>query len=213
MTVRSGPPTPSPGLSRRDLVQRTVVALALCVFVWRAYQSYLVSRRVSVLLLLLSETITVLLVVLARPPEQTERRPSAVLLTLVGTFYFLFVVLKPGVPLVPRTVGVAIQMIGVTLQIASKLWLGRRFGLLPANRGIVTSGPYRLVRHPIYAGYFLNHLGFVVGSFSIRNAVLYALLYAVQIGRILEEERLLRRDARYAEYAGRVRYRLIPFVF
>ncbi|HZI76467.1 MAG TPA: hypothetical protein VFD73_21090, partial [Gemmatimonadales bacterium] len=69
MTAQAGRFHPTPRLTARDLVQRTVVALALCVFVWRAYQSYLVSPRLSLLLLLLSETLTVVLVVLARPPE------------------------------------------------------------------------------------------------------------------------------------------------
>jgi protein-S-isoprenylcysteine O-methyltransferase Ste14 len=213
VTAQAGPVDPSPRLTGRDLLQRAIVALALCVFVWRAWQSYLASPRLSLLLLLFSETLTVVLVVLARPPEETERRPYAVALTAVGTFYFLFVVLKPGIPLVPPHVGVAIQLVGVSLQIASKLWLGRRFGLLPANRGIVTTGPYRLVRHPIYAGYFINHMGFLAGSFSIRNAILYTLLYTVQVGRILEEERLLRRDVRYQAYTQRVRYRMIPYLF
>ena len=40
--------------------------------------------------------------------------------------------------------------------IAGKVVLGRSFGLVPANRGIVARGPYLLVRHPIYAGY-LHH--------------------------------------------------------
>jgi protein-S-isoprenylcysteine O-methyltransferase Ste14 len=149
VTAQAGRLDPTPRLTGRDLVQRTVVALALCVFVWRAYQSYVASPRLSLLLLLLSETLTVVLVVLARPPEETERRPYAVALTAVGTFYFLLIVLKSGIALVPPHVGVAVQLVGVGLQFASKLWLGRRFGLLPANRGIVTTGPYRLLRRDV----------------------------------------------------------------
>jgi protein-S-isoprenylcysteine O-methyltransferase Ste14 len=200
-------------LSWPDLLQRIVVALALCAFVYRAYHHYLVSPRPSILLLLFAETLTVLLVVVARPPIQQVFRPYAVALTVVGTFYFLLVKLSPGTPLVPRLLGVGLQILGLVLQISGKLWLGRRFGLLPANRGIVTSGPYRLVRHPIYAGYFLNHMGFLASSFSWTNALLYTLLYAVQIGRVLEEEKLLRQDAQYEAYTRKVRYRLVPFVF
>jgi protein-S-isoprenylcysteine O-methyltransferase Ste14 len=196
-----------------DLVQRVVVALALGVFVARAYQSYLASPRLSVLLLLCSETLTVLLVLIARLPTQSDRGLYPAVLTVVGTFYFLFVKLTPAPPVIPHPAGVAIQLVGLILQVSGKLWLGRRFGLLPANRGVVTTGPYRLVRHPIYAGYFLNHVGFLLGSFSLRNALLYVILYTVQIGRILREEHLLQQDTAYAAYAGRVRYRLVPFVF
>jgi protein-S-isoprenylcysteine O-methyltransferase Ste14 len=202
-----------PRLTPGDLARRIVVALALSVFAWRAYQSWLASHQASLLLLLLSETLTVVLVVLARPPSEYDARPYATMLTAVGTFYFLFVRVTPAAPLVPKDLGLVVQAAGLSLQIAGKLWLGRRFGLLPANRGIVTTGPYRLVRHPIYAGYFLNHVGYLAGSFSVRNALLYAALYAVQVARILEEERLLRRDAEYQAYAGKVRYRALPFIF
>jgi protein-S-isoprenylcysteine O-methyltransferase Ste14 len=196
-----------------DLLQRIVVSLALCAFVYRAYHHYLVSPRPSILLLLFAETLTVLLVVIARPPTQQVVRPYAVALTVVGTFYFLLVTLSPGTPLLPRILGAGLQILGLLLQISGKLWLGRRFGLLPANRGIVTSGPYRLVRHPTYAGYFLNHMGFLASSFSWTNALLYTLLYTVQIGRVLEEEKLLRQDPQYEAYTRKVRYRLVPLIF
>ena len=45
--------------------------------------------------------------------------------------------------------------------IAGKLTLGRSFGLMPANRGVVSSGIYRFVRHPIYAGYLITHVAFL----------------------------------------------------
>jgi protein-S-isoprenylcysteine O-methyltransferase Ste14 len=48
--------------------------------------------------------------------------------------------------------------------------LGRSFGLLPAQRGLVVVGPYRFVRHPIYFGYLIGHIGFLLVNFSWRNA-------------------------------------------
>jgi len=99
------------------------------------------------------------------------------------------------------------------MQVAAKLWLGRSFGLLPAHRGLVVGGPYRIVRHPMYLGYFLNHMGYLACAFSVHNLVVYGLLYAIQIGRIRTEERMLGRDPEYAAYAARVRYRFIPFLY
>ena len=43
--------------------------------------------------------------------------------------------------------------------IAGKITLGRSFGIVPANRGVVTAGR-TLVRHPIYTGYLVSHLAF-----------------------------------------------------
>jgi protein-S-isoprenylcysteine O-methyltransferase Ste14 len=200
-------------LSWLDILQRVALALALSIFVWRAWHRYLASHQLYLLLLIGSETLTAVLVLIARPPKEYDARLYAVALTLVGTFYFLLVKLSPGPRLVPREIGVGLQILGLSFQVAGKLWLGRRFGLLPANRGIVTTGPYRLVRHPIYTGYFLNHLGFLASAFSVRNLLLYTILYTVQIGRMLEEEKILRRDPGYQRYTEKVRYRMLPLVF
>jgi protein-S-isoprenylcysteine O-methyltransferase Ste14 len=91
--------------------------------------------------------------------------------------------------------------------------LGRSFGLLPANRGLILRGPYRLVRHPMYFGYLLVHVGFLLLNPSLWNLMVYVAAYACQVPRLLVEERLLARDKSYAEYQQQVRYRLIPGVF
>ena len=46
--------------------------------------------------------------------------------------------------------------------VVAKMALGRSFGLAPANRGVVVRGPYTLVRHPIYTGYLVTHVGFLM---------------------------------------------------
>lgn len=105
------------------------------------------------------------------------------------------------------------QIIGIAWQLFAKLSLGRSFGLLPANRGVVSTGAYRFMRHPIYTGYLLSEIGFLLANFSTRNLVTIGVWMLLQIGRISMEERVLSEDADYRAYKATVRYRLIPGVF
>ena len=57
-----------------------------------------------------------------------------------------------------------ISAVGLIVVIVGKMSLGRSFGLMPANRGIVSTGLYRVVRHPIYLGYLITHVGFVAAN-------------------------------------------------
>ena len=99
-------------------------------------------------------------------------------------------------------------------QFTAKIFLGRSFGLLPAQRGVVTAGPYRFVRHPIYFGYLIGHVGFLLANYTWRNAVVLALLYAAQVIRMRREEAILAAtDAGYRAYQRRVRWHLLPFVY
>jgi len=91
--------------------------------------------------------------------------------------------------------------------------LGRSFGIVAANRGVVSSGPYRLVRHPIYLGYLVTHAGFLLSNTSVRNVAIYAAAYVFQFARIYAEERILAQDGEYREYLRSVRYRLFPEVY
>ena len=97
--------------------------------------------------------------------------------------------------------------------IGGKVSLGRSFGLMPANRGIVSSGLYRLVRHPIYMGYLVTHVGFVLANPTLWNVLT---LVAADLGLLLRavcEERTLARDAAYRTYQQQVRWRVVPGVF
>ncbi len=196
-----------------EIARRVITAVGLSIFAYRALAQFLAEHHLYLVLLFAGEAIMVLCVLFARFSKNVNRAPLIVMATLAVTFSFLVIRLTPGTMLVPASVGFVIQSGGNLLQIAGKLWLGRSFGLLPANRGVVTSGPYRLVRHPIYFGYLLNHIGFVLVSFSWWNLAVYLVIYALQVGRILEEERLLRGDGRYRAYTEQVRYRLVPGIF
>ncbi len=105
------------------------------------------------------------------------------------------------------------QVAGLTLMTASLLALNRSIGILAANRGVKTSGPYAWVRHPLYAGEILFFVGFLLGNFTTGNALLVLLLVAGQLARIQHEEALLRADDDYRRYQDAVPHLLIPRLF
>jgi len=192
---------------------KLLAVAGLSVFIVRILEVYQRVHHLNLLLLLVGEVVTVVLIVLARSPKEVAVNLKTCVLTVGATFYFLVVDLVDGVALVPDWLSQGIQSFAIVWQIVAKLYLGRRFGLLPANRGIVDSGPYRLVRHPIYFGYLIMHVGYLLSAFSLRNVIVYTLLYILQINRLLEEEKVLSRSDTYREYRARVRYRLVPGVF
>ncbi|MEQ1897726.1 MAG: isoprenylcysteine carboxylmethyltransferase family protein [Vicinamibacterales bacterium] len=100
------------------------------------------------------------------------------------------------------------------LQLYSKLSLGRSFGVVPANRGVQSAGPYRWVRHPIYAAYLLHQLiFFFLIHLSWFNTGLFVVANVLQLYRLLLEEKLLSNDPEYVSYRQKVKYRLLPGVF
>jgi protein-S-isoprenylcysteine O-methyltransferase Ste14 len=103
--------------------------------------------------------------------------------------------------------------VGLMIVLAGKLSLGRSFGLMPANRGVVSGGIYRLVRHPIYAGYVVTHVGFLAAHATVWNLALLLVADLTLMVRAIQEERTLALDPSYVAYQGRVRWRVVPGVF
>lgn len=198
-----------------QLVLRAIALVFLGVFLYRVYESYQFTHNINlnIILLAIGEIITVGIVLFARLAKEARLDFLTATSTVVASFYFLFLSLDGGVGVVPVLISTAIQIIGVAWQIYAKLCLGLSFGLLPANRGIVTHGAYKVVRHPIYFGYLINHIGFLLSAFSAWNFLLYAVLYFFQGIRIWQEEKLLKQDPAYALYMTQTKYRILPFVF
>jgi protein-S-isoprenylcysteine O-methyltransferase Ste14 len=83
-----------------------------------------------------------------------------------------------------------------------------------ANQTVVSTGPYAIVRHPMYASGSLYLFGTPLALESYWGLVPVAAMMPFLIWRLLDEERLLARDlSGYTEYQKRVRYRLLPRVW
>ena len=112
--------------------------------------------------------------------------------------------------------GIAVQALAAALMVWARLTFGRRSfhaGATPTAGGLVTSGPYRWWRHPIYAA-VLYFVAAAVVCHPSWKALLAGGLVALGLGvRMALEERLVRvRYPEYAEYAARTK-RVVPFVF
>lgn len=201
------------GYDRFYITLKLLTAAALAVFAFRIIEQYQKTSFWPLLLVLLGEAITIGLVLIAPRPREVSLTPRALITTNAATFYFLFVSVTPGSQFLPPAVPGVLIMFGIVWQIMAKLTLGRSFGLLPALRGVVVRGPYRLVRHPIYFGYLCTHIGFFCFAASWRNLAVYTVLYACQVIRIIDEERVLAADPEYGNYMKRVRWRLFPGLF
>lgn len=147
---------------------------------------------------------------LRRPAQEVSLRLSSWLLAAGGTFGGLL--LRPaglhylwGV-----RAGFGLQLAGLVAAIASLVVLGRSFGFVAADRGLVIRGPYAVVRHPVYAAYMLIEIGYVTQAISLRNVLVLLLATACNVGRTIAEERVLSASPQYRRYRDRVRWRLIP---
>lgn len=110
------------------------------------------------------------------------------------------------------TAGLIFELFGVALTQVARVYMGRSFGILPANRGIVSKGPFRWVRHPIYFGWLILSIGYAMSYPSGRNIMLIAATLPFLVWRINQEEIHLSADPEYRRYRDRVRYRLWPGV-
>jgi protein-S-isoprenylcysteine O-methyltransferase Ste14 len=82
-----------------------------------------------------------------------------------------------------------------------------------SEQRVISSGPYALMRHPMYMGGLLLFIGMSLALGSWSGLFVLLLIMPAPIWRILDEERLLAKNLPgYSEYLHRVNYRLVPFV-
>ena len=196
-----------------DFAERAIVLAVYLGLVARLLANGWVSGDLTNLLLLPSEGLVVLFLLFRRRTLDISLRWQDWLLALSATLAPMLVEPGTGSALVPPALAASLLLMGLVLQLHAKMTLGRSFGCVPAHRGLQLAGPYRFVRHPMYAGYLLGHVAFLLVNPTWRNIVAYAVCYALQIPRLIAEERLLAHDPKYREYLASVKYRLIPGVF
>ena len=196
-----------------DMVAKVCILTLFSAMAARLAQDFVETGHITGLLLLASEALVVALTLVRRPAGVVDRTWTARALTMFSTFCPPLLRPVPVTALGSESLTVIISAVGLIIVVLGKISLGRSFGLTPANRGVVCSGVYRFVRHPIYLGYLVTHVGFVIAYPAVWNlAVLLAADVALML-RAIREERTLALDPSYRAYMDRVRWRIIPGVF
>ncbi|MFC5989878.1 methyltransferase family protein [Limoniibacter endophyticus] len=197
-----------------DLFEKVSLSIIFFFMSYRFLDAFLTRGDVISLLLLITEAASLCFILFRRRSETISVNWRDWMLAYCGSFLPLTVRPEETV-----TFGAAIALAGfigscgILVQLWAKFTLRRSFGIVAANRGVKTHGPYRFVRHPMYAGYMVTQIAFLATHYTAYNVTIYVFLWALQIGRILAEERILFQDPAYQEMAIRVRHRLLPGIF
>lgn len=197
------------GSTVRDRAGQVVLVVLFLIFARSQWLDYQRTARSTGLVYLALLLLVVVMTISRRPPRDLATIWPARIAAVVGTYGSLL--FRPGGDaLAPSVLTVLISSVGLTIAILGVLSLRRSFGVVAAHRGIVDTGIYRWIRHPLYAGYMLNHLSFFLSAPSTWNFALWMVTDVAQVFRILYEERLLGADPEYARYLTRVHWRLFP---
>lgn len=130
--------------------------------------------------------------------------PMAV--ALLGTFVINTAFVQPRTTEDWRVLALAdlLLVAGLAFTIYALAFLRHCFGLAAEARGLVTAGPYRLVRHPVYLGEFVAFLGALLPVLSPLTTAIFAVFCLLQAWRASLEERVLAATfAAYADYRRR----------
>jgi protein-S-isoprenylcysteine O-methyltransferase Ste14 len=192
-----------------DRLEQVGILLFWGPFAWRMLNS----TNPYAARVMISEFAVLLFTLIRRPTTAISVNLGDWMLACTATFAPLLVIPADDSFPALANVGLFLLIVGNFWQAVAKFVLRRSFGIAPANRGVKVGGPYRYMRHPMYAGYLLVHIGVTILMFSWHNLLIYLIGWTAQIRRLLAEERLLSDDPDYARYMGVVRWRLLPGIF
>ncbi len=126
---------------------------------------------------------------------RAEKEPAQKIIMVLATLGFIAMLVFPAIDHRLNSYGAS------TIQIAE-------------GQTVISTGPYALVRHPMYAGALVMSVGIPLALDSWWGLFLLFLLLPVLIWRLLDEERFLRQNLPgYTEYQTKVKYRLVPFIW
>ena len=141
------------------------------------------------------------------PPRDSASGIEPRITAVVGTFVMALLIILPPGEIGPelRIFSTGLIIVGTILSLYCIRQLGRSFSIMASARELVTEGPYKIIRHPLYGAEVVTITGLCVGHWSPAAVVLGLVWLALQIRRAQNEERVLRACfPEYSDYARRV---------
>lgn len=187
------------------------LALIYVFFVYRFFIDLVQTQRLSVLILMIYETMIVYFLLTRAMPIKVSTRPYDWCIAVLGTWVPL--TMQPSTTFNEIWFLNGLQVVGFLISMIGLYSLSKSFGIVAANRGIKMDGIYRFIRHPLYTGYILSVFCFVAQNITVWNIVMYVAMIILLVLRVLSEERLLSEDSEYKTYMQKTKYRFIPYIW
>jgi protein-S-isoprenylcysteine O-methyltransferase Ste14 len=196
----------------RTVASNLAGAAFAAYLLWPNLQFFLQTHAPMALVFAVQQAWVGAIFLLRRTPRSLSRQPLDWFFAYGG--WLTSFLLRPSGyhPTWGGPVGLSLQLIGLALWTWAFANLARSYGIVPADRGLITSGPYALVRHPLYAAYMVGGAGYLIQSLSFRNVLVDAVTVGLQLARITREERHL-DGLTYTQYRSRVRWHLFPGIW
>jgi protein-S-isoprenylcysteine O-methyltransferase Ste14 len=212
---------------------RLVLLLATIIFVpawtlqyWQAWLCLLVFfASVAVITVYLMQANPALLERRMKAGAQAETEKSQKVIQAMAAVVFVAIFVVPALDhrLHWSTMSVGFEILGdalILIGFAFVLWVFKANSFtsgiieVAAGQKVITSGPYALVRHPMYLGSLITLAGIPLSLGSWWGLILIGVMTGAIVLRLLDEEKFLARNLKgYEEYLKRVGYRLAPFVW
>lgn len=198
-----------------SLIQRIALVILFVRTDPSVLPATLVFRTVSEVCTLAFFALSIVMYTVRYVPQRSTTGFYPRFVAVVGTFLSLGFVLLPAPELSSALYLASLLFLiaGIVFAIWALLVLGRSISLLPEARRLVTSGPYALVRHPLYLGEMVAVAGVALQHLSAWALLLLGLIWALQFQRMKYEERVLIQSfPEYGDYMARTA-RLVPGVY
>jgi len=163
----------------------------------------------------------------SRTSLKGSSKPDKIILSLVGVVCFVYVLvvsldggrfhwsLVPVLVKILGFIGVAFGLIIIFLVMKENAFASKVVRIdKEGGQKVISTGPYAIVRHPMYTGYLLMFFGLTIALGSLFGLIPTAILTILIIIRIPFEEKVLHEGLEgYTEYTEKVKHRLIPKIW